>query len=156
VGVGYSGVEISIFFLYLWTRYFRLRWKKIDFCKSRSCDKLSFFDKSFFFLAAPQLILPSAEDNVIEMPRGGTQQACTDEDFLTLLDLANSDSVTEWYTPSEYYAVPCASPLANMDAVSNPQIVTELDNTIGNHNVVNHIWDFGTFGSSCNWNPPPT
>jgi hypothetical protein len=105
---------------------------------------------------APQLILPSVEDNVIEMPRGGAQQACTDEDFLTLLDLANSDTVTEWYTPSEYYAVPCAPPIANMDALSNPQIDAELDNTIGNHNVVNHIWDFGTFGSSSNWNPPPT
>lgn len=104
------------------------------------------------FCAAPQLILPRVQDNVIEMPRGGAQQACTDEDFLTLLDLANSDTVPEWYTPSEYYSVgvvPCAPPIDSMDALSNPQIVAGLDNSTSNHNVVSHIWDFGTFGNSC-------
>lgn len=103
------------------------------------------------------------EDDGRETSRVGTQQACTDEDFLTLLDLPNSDTVPEWYNPSEYYVVgggiTCA-PLGMEATIPNQQVqvemaTTELDNQTGGiPNVVpnHHVWsELG----SCTWSPAP-
>lgn len=101
--------------------------------------------------AAPQLVVTRIEDDGREISRVGTQQACTDEDFLTLLDLPNPDTVPEWYTP-EYYSVggiPCAPLVDGMDAVPNHQITTELDNQTSIPSIPNHVWELG----SCTWNP---
>jgi len=105
------------------------------------------------FFAAQQLVVTRIEDGGREISRVGTQQACSDEDFLTLLDLPNADTVPEWYSPSEYYSVgsiPCAPLTDGMDAVPNHQMNTELDNHTSIPSVVpNHVWELG----SCTWNP---
>lgn len=101
--------------------------------------------------AAQQLAVSRIEDDGREISRVGTQQACTDEDFLTLLDLPNSDTLPEWYTPSEYYSVegiPCAPLVDGMDAVPNHQMAAELDNQTSIPSIPNHVWELG----SCTWN----
>jgi hypothetical protein len=102
---------------------------------------------------AQQLVVTRFEDDGRELSRAGTQQACTDEDFLTLLDLPNSDTVPEWYTPSEYFSVGsihCAPLADGMDAVPNHLMDTELDNQTSTPSVVpNHVWEL----DSCTWHP---
>lgn len=83
--------------------------------------------------------------------RGGIQQACTDEDFLTLLDLANSDPVSEWYSPAECFSagglpcapVPCAPHVDNLVPIPNFQINGGLNSQSSNQSIPNYVWEFG-------------
>lgn len=102
--------------------------------------------------AAQPLVTTKIEDDGREISRVGLQQACTDEDFLTLLDLPNSDTVPEWYNPSEYCSVggiPCAPLVDGMDTVPNLGMVRELGNQTCIPSFLNHVWELG----SCTWSP---